>query len=125
MKRLLLALLIPMSAMAEQLPAGCYVADYYRTDPCWSPTLGPAEVSFYVNPAQSVNFYGGAISELVYNFFNADSRAFNCNQSLTDNESNRQQWIAYANDQATKAKKNDALIKKLRKACGSKCARIK
>ena len=137
MKKLLLTLaLFPLSAFAEFLPAGCYVADYYRNDPCWSPGDLNPQWTVYASPSDALNYYGFTLAYIIKYEDNeriALGDALNsCNANASANESNRQEWIAYGNSVASqldaetrKRKKSETLVSKLRKACGSKCKKIK
>lgn len=138
--------MVATSVFAEAIPAGCYVADYYRTNNCWVPFDGKTSYKTFNNYSDSDFYYGGAVSSIVISaqtYSNANSSCINdYNNLVTDknnlasqynalssrldaslntssvNEANRQEWIVYGNAQA-------ALVKKLKKACGAKCSKIK
>ena len=111
MKRIMLillasALLAPSLAKADYLPAGCYVADYERTDPCWGEDLA------YFNWFDA-------------NFANVDSD--NAYYGLAISTFINQETIYRLNyDKAAKdLKKQKDLVKKLKKKCGSNCRSIR
>ena len=142
MKKLILALLLTaLAPNAHAVPTGCFVTDtssycyngsFFASD-CdqWNMTsyyFGPYVSSMcgYVNALESVNT--GAIASL-----NQCNNDFNVIASQRDTcvtdkntcvalaasiEKNRQEWVAYARGR-------EAVIKKMQRACGAKCRRIK
>jgi len=107
MKKILLAgLLLAGTAQAEYLPAGCYVADYYRTDECWG-----EDVSYF-------NWFN-------YDFSGNGGEGAYYGQTVTALIKQETIYrLAYEQVNASD-KKNKALIKKLKRACGSKCRSIR
>lgn len=109
---LLCVFILAGSAQAQQtetfIPDGCYVADEYRTDPCYEP--GPTYIQWYTPGAMSIEElgfkYGQIVTSLIqYGYLRetgANIEARMCKVSTREN-----------------------LIKRLRKACGKKCKRIK
>ena len=66
MKKLLLSLLFfPIAASAEFMPAGCYVADYYRTDPCWSASDNYSQWTYFDNRYEGAAYYGHTIEAII------------------------------------------------------------
>lgn len=101
MRKFLLIILIflPSIAVADQIPPGCYVADFYRTDDCFEPGLFNWT---WLNPSENTqqalgNEYGEIVSYILNSEYN---------------------WRVYAAYQY-------GLAKRLRRACGAKCKRIK
>jgi hypothetical protein len=130
MKKLILALaLIPSFAVAEFLPDGCYVAHYYRTDPCWYAQSGLYQWNKY---SAQQNQYGSPVSTIALTSFEETRQKNTCINNLSAAQS---QVTAYANEYnavvADKAfligayGKINSYAKKLKKACGSKCSKIK
>jgi hypothetical protein len=120
MRTLLIALSLIVgigTAKAEAMPEGCYVS-YANPGVCWSSSNGVTEWIESTDRALTVYRYGTPIEAIIYEGISR--------------ENNRQEWIAYGTETesrrailANTVTKNTALIKKLRKACGSKCKRIK
>lgn len=105
-KLILLGLLLANTANAEYLPAGCYVADYYRTDECWGENVSYLNWYNYdfTNEGGEASYYGVAVAGLI-----------------------KQETIyrtAY-DVVAESDKKNKALVKKLKRKCGSACRSIR
>jgi len=133
---LLIALFCPALATAENMPPGCYVADYYRTNPCWDAAAGYTEWTQFADRTAGVYYYGSAVETIIFNG-KLQQEALNiCTGdynrvlgSLNSTEANRQEWIAYGNAQAAALLSTNTahqkLVKKLRKACGTKCKKIK
>ncbi len=140
MKKTLSALIILLStssAFAEPIPDGCYVA-FNDPNYCYESFTGLYEwidyseqsnVAKYGSPmaaiikswskekSDSTYWYNNYLSE-----FNArNSCANNYNSLLASNNS----LVTDYNNLVTPYNKNLALIKKLRKACGAKCKKIK
>jgi len=123
----LLVLLVSLSRGAYAVPTGCFKMDYMTS--CYFGYFSPSDcdqynmsyISFgsyinsmcsYVNSVESENAtYVSALTNVL-----AQRDGANARQATTEQE--RDQWEAYAGSR-------DKLIKKLRKACGSKCKRIK
>lgn len=105
-KLILMGLLLANTANADYLPAGCYVADSYRTDPCWGEGLSYFSWYNYDLSEQSdeAYYYGDAVATLI-----------------------RQETIYRLGYEqvAEQDKKNKALIKKLKRKCGSACRNIR
>lgn len=106
MRYILMILLMPAIAIAELIPPGCYVADYYRTDECYQPGLW--DYRWY-----SPNY--NTTEDLVREYGEVMTYVLQTDQS----------WRDYANQQATLVKANKKLITKLRKICGAKCKRVR
>jgi hypothetical protein len=105
-KLIFIGLLLANTAQAEYLPAGCYVADYYRTDPCWGEDVSYLNWFNYdfTNTAGESAYYGVAVAGLI-----------------------KQETIyrsAYEIIEAA-SRKDKALIKKLKRKCGSACRGVK
>jgi len=136
----------PVDSRAEFMPPGCYVADFYRLDPCWNGFGGLTEWNQYSDRNYATGYYGTAVESIIYDGKLADLALSQCNSdynallglnniaasNLAQCESNRQEWIAYgtAAESGRVAlfaanKKQAALVKKLRAACGLKCKKIK
>lgn len=130
MKRLLLALLIPICAVADGLPSGCYAS--YSLNPNIQCHIGPGTPSYNYSYQLSYYTYGGVVADLISTTNNLNS-AYNSvvdsynNQSATLLAVNaaRQQCFIDSASQSASLKRNATLIAKLRKACGSKCKKIK
>ena len=137
MKKLLLALLLfPAASFAIELPSGCYVADYYRTDPCWGEGYAYFNWTYFTPRTNGVAYYGAAVEAIInqvdenetlilvardlYNQLDAQCKASNA-QHVNDFN----QLVADYNGLVGAVKKRDSLIKKLRKACGNSCKKIK
>jgi hypothetical protein len=136
---LLLMLMVPLNAIA--VPAGCFVADgdYYcyplsfQSTDCDQYNMTAYNFGNYINSMCShVNSIELSLSNCNVDFFNAlnlfalaDSKRTQCLSELTANESNRQEWVAYGQALSGQNKKQTSLIKKLRKACGTRCKKIK
>jgi len=129
MKRVVVSLvgLILSASSAYAVPTGCFLADgsgYCYSGYFYSSDCDQANMSSY--------FFGNYISSMCQYVNGAEAVVISCTQDLNacnSNknlclataaaiEQNRQEWMAYA-------QRRDALIKRLNKACGSKCRRIK
>lgn len=148
MKKLLLGLMLVPAVSFAYLPTGCYVQDgssfcyslsFLATD-CDQANMNSFNYGSYISSACSyVNFVEGQ-------FLSCSDTLLACDKGFTDTkaqrddcvikysnlsseyislESNRQEWIAFSNSQKATLGKNAALVKKLRKACGTKCKKIK
>lgn len=111
MKRLIVcvlaaALLTANSARAGAFPAGCFVADYYRTDACWGEDVDYFSWGNfdYSNPQATNDYYGAAVATLL-------------NQETL--------YRLNYNKLAAQSAKDKKLIKKLKAKCGSGCRSIK
>lgn len=130
MKKLILALaLVPSVAVAEFLPAGCYVAHYYRTDACW---FSPTGVYEWAEPLANQNLYGSPVSTVMQRFFEEQSLKNSCLASLSVAETeynscavDYNNLIDVKNTALSAYAKTNAYAKKLKKACGAKCKKIK
>lgn len=156
MKKILALLLVSMFASvakAEQIPDGCYVADYYRTDPCYNSPSALFEWTAFTDRSIGVAKYGPVVETIIFRSSSFENSLNSCNSSynnlLADRNSisaqlgscnsNYNNLLADRNSIAAQQStcvtdynnlvapynKNLALIKKLRKACGSKCKKIK
>jgi hypothetical protein len=119
-RSLLCTLLFSNGAAAEPLPSGCYVTDAWRNaysgyfDPTVNYAPPPCHYSgdglySWFDPSTSsrsqlIGFYGEPMTAVIETVFLSNL------QSLTN-------FNAY--------KKQVALVKKLRRACGTKCKKIK
>lgn len=132
MKKLLLALLfVPTLAAAEYVPNGCYVS-FVDTTRCWRPSDGIVNWTQSPNRDTSAGMYGSTMGAIVYSGYLCDEEKVACASTLASckanallTENNRQEWITYGNGLAATNAKNLALIKKLRRACGTKCKKVK
>lgn len=134
MKRLIaLALaLIPAVSSAESIPAGCYVADYYRTDPCWYAPSNFYQWVNFPNQADTNLLYGPAMGTIIQAWGNEQSaknfciaqrdNAIAAYNSENDRANNNYDVATYYQSEFNKYLKYS---KKLKKACGSKCKKIK
>ena len=112
-------LLLATSTLADALPSGCYVTDAARFDysgsyscedcdppPCYTSSDGtysfltPAQAS----PEQLVDAYGDPVYAIINSYYQ------NAVQSSVNYDAYRKQL---------------SLVKKLRRACGARCRRIK
>lgn len=147
MKRLLLAIMLfPVSAISEVIPPGCYVADYYRTDPCWEASDNYYNWTAFSNRQYGTDYYGETVEVIIHEEFlsstalsdsiddyNSLAIQYNakldklsaCESSLSATTlANEFHAANTASANANLAKAN-SLVKKLRKACGTKCKKIK
>lgn len=142
MKRLILVLLLtlPSFARAEVIPPGCYVADYYRLDPCWNASDNLYEWVGYSNRTTGVGYYGGTVEAIIHkNELNKSDLSscltaygnlqnqYNANDAGHVNNYNALygEYSKVVDSANALLKKRDTLIKKLRKACGNACKKIK
>lgn len=124
--------LLPTIASAEFIPAGCYVADYYRTDPCWFSSSGYYEWYNDANPAVTSAYYGSTVGAIVRSW-GSEQGAKNACLTQRDNAINAYQSelnranvnYDYAIFYQAEFNKQLSYAKKLKKACGSKCKKIK
>ena len=149
MKKLVVVLLlVSLSRVAYAVPTGCFKSDYmvscyygyfYASD-CDQYNMSSYNFGTYINSmcdyVNSVESTGAAcidtLAAVVAQRDTAQSTGATCLNTLAavatqrdkaaalvaSTDQNRQEWIAYAGGR-------DKLIKKLYKACGSKCKRIK
>lgn len=132
MKKLVLALcMLPSIAAAEYMPRGCYVA-FDNPDYCWQPRDGV--VQWLTGPDRSNQgyLYGGAVETIIYHAYklNLDVTAAVNEQNACIDDYNalyaqNTSCVDQYNALVTPYNKNLALIKKLRRACGVKCKKIK
>lgn len=108
---LLLALLLPATIRAEAIPAGCYVADFYRTDQCWEGAGFAYEWIEFASTQESINYYGSPITSMIQAGYVSKVALNNCSAAYST--------AVAAYDQKV------SLIKKLRKKCGAPCKNIK
>lgn len=129
---LLLSFLIFVSNVkAEQIPDGCYVA-FNNPGFCYESPSGFYEWSAFGDKNNTNLKYGYAAGAIILRAKELDSTLNICNSDyntlLAERNSIASQnstCIADYNNLVTPYNKNLALIKKLRKACGSKCKKIK
>lgn len=144
MKKLIIAvaLLLTGRAYAEYIPRGCYVA-FSNPSQCWEALDSHTQWTSYNDRTEGAYYYGYTMEAVIAD--GRDMRAViakcnndyntlvsttnSCNASLNNanaNSSLHYSWYSQCYDSAKAAsKKSDSLIKKLRKACGSKCKKIK
>jgi hypothetical protein len=101
---------IPMVAAAQT--AGCYVSASNPT------ACHDGEISCSTDYNTNLSTHGYTIARICYYALDIANEAVQCNARYDALVTNRDQWVAYSNSQA-------ALIRRLRKACGSKCRAIK
>lgn len=127
-----LFVLLPRTAKA--VPTGCFYTDYGTS--CYSSYFLSADcdqwnmtsynfgnyvksMCDYVNSIESTNSsYVSTIVQCRDALVTVATQRDNADALVAATEQNRQEWIGYAG-------KRDKLIKRLYKACGSKCKRIK
>ncbi len=119
---------------AHAVPTGCFYADYgsscytgsFMASDCDQWNMTPyyfgnyiSSMCSYVNSTESLvtscSLLLGSCQSDVTTLINQRD---NCTSVANSNEKNRQEWIAYS-------AKQGKLIKRLYKACGAKCKRIK
>lgn len=136
---LVLAILVSASVVrAEYLPDGCYVA-FYDTSRCWSAFDGVAQWTVYPDRSLGAYHYGDAVEAIIwahageqglkqacYNDYNSLLANYN---SVTSDRStcidDYNSLVDQYNGQLESLSRSAALIKKLRRACGKKCRKIK
>lgn len=142
MKKLVLALcMLPSIAAAEFLPNGCYVA-FNNPDYCWQPIDGKVEWLASTDRTFLMAKHGH-IEALIYDWYQWKSLvglykeeldrataacSANFNALLAQRDALSAQYstlVDQYNGLVTPYNKNLALIKKLRRACGTKCKKIK
>lgn len=137
MKKLIIALiLIPSIAVAEFLPDGCYVAHYYRSDPCW---YSLTSVYQWNEQLALQNNYGNAVSNIALKSFDEERLKNSCLNDLAVADAENVLCVSDYNDLVNdysalsasesalrqSLNKANAYAKKLKKACGVKCKKIK
>lgn len=138
MKKLLFVLLFaPTIAAAQGLPSGCYGT--YADNPwmyCYNGTTTP---NYTLNYSDWAYYYGYQMADRMLEAEGYLVRALSCEQDLNINATslnscnsaynamtaNRDAWYNSYNSTAASLSKANSLVKKLRKACGSKCKKIK
>jgi len=106
------ALFVPNLVHAQQL--GCYV-DFRTPNTCFEGLISCALTNVLTD---EVALHGTATGYLCYKYGVTINSLLTCESSYSDMTANRDQWVTYSNSQTK-------LIKKLRKACGTKCKKIK
>jgi hypothetical protein len=131
-KIIALLALIPTIASAEFIPVGCYVADYYRTDPCWYSNSAFYQWTAYDNQNTAVLIYGSPVAAIIQNAANEQTAKNACLNNLDNAIIAYQSESKRADDNynfaiyyQTEFNKQLSYAKKLKKACGSKCKKIK
>lgn len=128
MKKLLSALiLLSNTALADDLPVGCYVA-YSDITRCWSPVDSRIKITLPPTDQEGYDKFGALYFSLIN--LAQDSLKLNmCNadiQTLTDDYNSlinvNVALQTHADEQALASAR---LVKKLRRACGAKCRKIK
>ena len=128
MKKLVVVLLlVSLSRVAYAVPTGCFKSDYmvscyygyfYASD-CDQYNMSSYNFGTYINSmCDYVNSVESTGAACINTLATVATQRDNATALATSTDQNRQEWIAYAGTR-------DKLIKKLYKACGSKCKRIK
>lgn len=131
-KLLAFLLLIPSIAAAEFLPDGCYVANFYRNDPCWFSNSPVYQWTAFDNQSTAVAFYGGPVATIIQSAANEQAAKNLCITQRNNAIAAYEAELARANNNydvadyyETQFNKYNKYAKKLKKACGSKCKKIK
>jgi hypothetical protein len=103
---------------AEAIPPGCYVADSYRTDPCWTSYDGYYAWSYNINRYLGAEKYGSAMEAIIHDWY-IQTNSLN----LCVNDVNT--MVTSNNTSLIVIQAQTKLIKKLRKKCGAACKRVK
>lgn len=138
----LTVILVPSFAVAEILPPGCYVADFYRTDLCWyteNEIYDWGDSGTGLTQGQMLSYYGGPVTAIINQ--NAENRnnwasclndlgtaigaANSLETRLANCNAGYNELYGQATTLAAGVIKQKALIKKLRKKCGPACKKIK
>lgn len=114
----LCVILFALPAQGEYLPAGCYVADFYRTDPCWVAVDGVTQWRQSTDRTATTLYYGSSVESIIYNGLLCSADYSTVKAAYDSSEANRQEWITYSGYQT-------GLIKRLKRACGAKCKRLR
>lgn len=143
---ILYALIGADSRADEILPTGCYVS-YTNPNFCYDIPFGSVLIwTTSVDQGTLVSNYGPALAIILSRFaeiraekdgylaaYNKVAGDYTTLANIANaNEANRQEWIKYGQAQAAiaatnaaDAKKQRSLVSKLRKACGSKCSKVR
>lgn len=120
MKKLILSILLfPSLLLAEVIPPGCYVADYYRTNPCWSAFDNITVWNHSGDRSAEVLYYGLTVEAIIHkNFTNLNAY----NQCVSDynnlsnlNNSNVNDFNILVNDYNILASDYDKALKKIKR----------
>ena len=117
------ACMFAVNSRAEFMPDVCYTA-FNNPNFCWIPFDGIVAWTEYSNRSIGVSHYGAMESIIFRATTTRNSSDFF--EILAGNVNN--ELIACQGEagfQFGQVKKRDSLVKKLRKACGSKCKKIK
>jgi hypothetical protein len=128
MKKLVaIVLLVSLSRTAYAVPTGCFVTTYgtscyfgyfYSSD-CNQYNMSSSNFGTYINSmCDYVNSVESTGAACINTLAAVATQRDTATALVASTEQNRQEWIAYAGTR-------DKLIKKLYKACGSKCRRLK
>jgi hypothetical protein len=128
MKKIVLTLLlVSLSRTAYAVPTGCFVTTYgtscyfgyfYSSD-CDQVNMTSYNFGYYINSmCDYVNSIESTSAACINTLAAVATQRDTATALVASTEQNRQEWIAYAGTR-------DKLIKKLYKACGSKCRRLK
>ena len=128
MKKIVLALLVGfLSRGAYAVPKGCFIAEYETS--CHSAYFSSYDCDQYNMSSYNFGLYMKSMCDYVNSVESTGATCLNtlsavatqrdnANARYAATEKNRQEWVAYSGTQ-------NKLIKKLYKACGTKCRRIK
>ena len=106
------------SAHADDIPPGCYVADYYRSDPCWTSSNNIYLWNNYPNRTTGALTYGSTVEAII--------NAWGLQQASTNICLNDYSNLATSyNNNLIVISAQSTLIKKLRRKCGSPCRKLK
>jgi len=129
MKYILAILLLASTAQADYLPAGCYVADSYRTDKCWEEVDGVSSFNWhnfdFSNPDDEQYYYGSAVAALVQDETYWRWQAEAVEAELVQQKSITSELTAANSKVTANLNRQLQLVKKLKRACGSKCKGVR
>ena len=128
MKKLVaIVLLVSLSRTAYAVPTGCFFTTYgtscyfgyfYSSD-CNQYNMSSINFGTYINSmCDYVNSVESTGAACINTLATVAAQRDTATALVVSTDQNRQEWIAYAGTR-------DKLVKKLYKACGSKCKRIK
>lgn len=133
---ILFIILAPTFTVADTIPSGCYVADYYRTDPCWYSSNGVYLWTQSLDRVGNTAYYGPTVETIIYNgnldrialgLSNSDLNQCNADYNALAGRynTNDAKHVADYNGLVAEFNAQLALVKKLRKKCGKACKKIK
>ena len=123
LKLVVLACLITTTAQAQTLPDGCYVA-YSDITRCYANSSNTYAWSA-TDRQDAVSKYGSVVEAIINSVKDKEVLLTECVSDYAESVKLFNEAYALASNNYLAAIESNKLVKKLKRACGSKCRRIK